>query len=173
MANQSRDLLNADELLAEPLVPASRMKRFLNLLIDTVFFYIIIVALTFIIGLMVTVMGADANNSVSVLQLDQLIDHLLKVLFFVGFFGYYITFEAWLSKTPGKMITNTKVVDNEGQKPGFTTIFWRSLSRIVPFDAFTFLRENPIGIHDRISKTMVVNDKPRSSLDLSLRQLPE
>jgi uncharacterized RDD family membrane protein YckC len=164
MDNQSLDLLNADELLAEPLTPTTRTKRFLNLLIDTVFFYILLFA---IIGLFTLV---EAGTAESMDQANPLIVQLIGTLLFAA---YYAVFEAWLGKTPGKIITKTKVVDNEGKKPGFKAIVGRSLARIIPFEAFSFLRETPIGIHDRMSQTMVIDDRPRSSLDLSLRQQSE
>ncbi|SFC91623.1 RDD family protein [Spirosoma endophyticum] len=164
MDNQSRDLLNADELLAEPLVPASRMKRFLNSLIDTVFFYIILVT----IGVIFTLLIPGSTEAIN--RLNPLVVQVMGMLLFGG---YYIVFETWLGKTPGKMITRTKVVDNEGEMPGFKVIIGRSFARLIPFEAFSFLQEKPVGIHDRMSQTMVVDDKPRSSLDLSLRQLTE
>ncbi|CAN5586290.1 hypothetical protein BH09BAC4_BH09BAC4_44600 [soil metagenome] len=171
MDNQSRDLLNADELLAEPLVPASRTKRFLNLLIDTTFFYILIFSLVMVIGIGVELISPGTSSSF--VETDRSANLLINMLFFALFLTYYIAFETWLGRTPGKMITKTKVVDRAGRKPVLVSIFWRNLARFMPFEAFSFLREKPIGIHDRISKTMVVNDLPEPSLDLLLRQLPE
>lgn len=164
MDNQSRDLLDADELLAEPLIPATRTKRFLNLLIDTVFFYIFMIT----IGVVAVLINPEAMDSLA--QTNPLIDRLISTLLFVG---YYVVFETWLGKTPGKMITKTRVVDEEGQQPGFKTILGRSFARIIPFDAFTFFKETPIGMHDRIAHTLVIDDRPRLSFDQSLRNMPE
>ena len=163
MDNQSRDLLNADELLAEPLVPASRMKRFLNSLIDTVFFYILLSAIGVVFVLVVP--GGDAA-----IDRNPITAQLISILLFIA---YYALFESWLGKTIGKVITKTKVVDSEGEKPDFKAIVGRSFARLIPFEAFSFLRETPTGIHDRMTNTMVVDDKPRSSFDRSLRQQPD
>jgi len=164
MDNQSRDLLDADELLAEPLRPASRTKRLLNLLIDTVFFYILVISIASVTALI--------NPSVieTIEQTNPLVDRVIYWLFFMV---YYVIFETWLGKTPGKMITKTKVVDKNGQKPNFTTVAGRSFSRLIPFEAFSFLRENPIGIHDRMAHTMVVDDRPDRSFDWSIRTMPD
>jgi uncharacterized RDD family membrane protein YckC len=59
------------------------------------------------------------------------------------------------------MITKTKVVSRKtGKKPPFWTIVGRTFARLIPFDGFSFLTENPIGWHDSLSGTMVVNDIP-------------
>jgi len=44
----------------------------------------------------------------------------------------------------------------DGNKPSFGLILGRSLSRIIPFDALSFLGANAIGWHDTISKTRVI-----------------
>ena len=159
MNNQSRDLLNADELLAEPLTPARWTKRLANLLIDTFFFYLFILVIGFVAAMI---------NPAVIDWLDEthpLVDRLIGSLLFVA---YYVIFENWLGKTPGKMITKTKVVDVKGEKPTFTTLLGRNFSRLIPFDALTFFRETPIGMHDRIAHTLVVDDRPRFSFDRSL-----
>lgn len=70
---------------------------------------------------------------------------------------YYLFFEFVLQRTPGKFITKTKVVKKDGTKPSFLSIIYRTFSRFIPFDAFSFLfRNNPIGWHDNISDTIVV-----------------
>ncbi|OGC84984.1 hypothetical protein A3F55_01175 [Candidatus Adlerbacteria bacterium RIFCSPHIGHO2_12_FULL_53_18] len=70
---------------------------------------------------------------------------------------YYIFFESIWQRTPGKWATGTKVVKLDGTKPGFWRIVGRSFSRLIPFEALSFLFGHyPYGWHDRISKTMVV-----------------
>ncbi|WP_461146831.1 RDD family protein [Spirosoma pulveris] len=160
MELHTRDLLNADELLAEPCLPASQGKRFLNLLIDFVFFYIIMVTVGVIVFLI----------SPYLLDSKILINRVTSMLLYVA---YYLAFEAWLGKTPGKILTKTKVVNKNGQKPDLLTCLWRNLARLIPFDTFTFLREKPIGMHDRMSGTMVVDDRPSLSLDQSIRNTPD
>lgn len=164
MDASSRDLLDADELLAEPLKPAQWSKRLANVFIDFFFFYVLIITLGVIIALI------NPNWIDAIANSDSALDRIVSTLLYIS---YYVAFEGWLGKTPGKIITKTKVVDKDGQKPTWISIVWRSLGRIIPFDAFTFLKPNPIGMHDRLANTMVVDNRPRKSLDRSLAHLPE
>ncbi|HWB33836.1 MAG TPA: RDD family protein [Candidatus Paceibacterota bacterium] len=80
----------------------------------------------------------------------------LLILSYTGIL-YYVLFESIWQRTLGKWITNTKVVKLDGTKPGFWRIVGRSLLRLVPFEAFSFVfGEHPFGWHDRLSGTMVV-----------------
>jgi uncharacterized RDD family membrane protein YckC len=60
-------------------------------------------------------------------------------------------------RTVAKYITGTQVISTDGTKPTTRQIIYRSLSRIVPFDALSFLGEN--GWHDKWSETRVINIK--------------
>jgi uncharacterized RDD family membrane protein YckC len=71
---------------------------------------------------------------------------------------YYGLFETLLSRTPGKFITNTRVVMRDGAKPGNNAILIRTLCREIPLEALSFLFMPPMGFHDILSKTMVVNN---------------
>lgn len=77
---------------------------------------------------------------------------------------YYIFFEMVYGKTPGKFITKTVVVDEKGRKPGSSQIVIRSLARIIPFEPFSFFLAPPRGWHDSLSKTYVVKDDVRASV---------
>ncbi|MVM37867.1 RDD family protein [Spirosoma sp. HMF3257] len=164
MDTLSRDLLNADELLGNLVTPTSRLKRLANFLLDLVFFYIIV----FTIGLIVMLIYPEIGYSFE--PINPLVDRLIGTLFYST---YYVIFKTWLGKTLGKIITKTKVVNKQGQKPDFSTVLVRNLVRAIPLDAFTFLRENPIGMHDRMSNTMVIDDRPLLTLDQSLHIIPD
>lgn len=69
--------------------------------------------------------------------------------------AYYVLFEAIFGRTPGKLITGTRVVTLDGAKPGFGQIIGRSFARLVPFEPFSFLGSRG-GWHDRWSGTRVV-----------------
>jgi uncharacterized RDD family membrane protein YckC len=85
---------------------------------------------------------------------------------YVIFVSYYVLFEGLLQgKTPGKFITNTRVVTLDGYLPNSNSILLRSFSRLVPFEAFSFLAKKPNGWHDRWSDTIVIDEK--------LSKLPE
>jgi uncharacterized RDD family membrane protein YckC len=76
-------------------------------------------------------------------------------------FVYYFVFEVTFQKTPGKFITGTKVVMEDGSKPDITTIAKRTLIRLVPFDVISMYTGKEIENkgtwwHDRWAATRVV-----------------
>lgn len=109
---------------------ASQNKRFLNFLLDSGLIYLLIIfSPNFIFDFLILIPPA-----------------------------YYLLFEGLFHKTPAKFFTKTIVKKSDGKNLGFKDIFIRTLSRFIPFEAFTFLgNKNPIGWHDRISKTLVVS----------------
>ena len=68
---------------------------------------------------------------------------------------YYFVFEAMMQRTPGKIFTDTIVIDEYGNKPGLDTIIVRSICRMFPFEAISFLGGGR-GWHDKWSKTFVI-----------------
>ncbi len=71
-------------------------------------------------------------------------------------FIYYFLFEIIFGVTLGKMITKTKVTDVFGNRPTFFSIFIRSLARLIPFEALSFLSSKGRGWHDFFSGTYVI-----------------
>jgi uncharacterized RDD family membrane protein YckC len=76
------------------------------------------------------------------------------VIFLVYFFQEFI-----FGKTLGKLITGTHVVDAKGNRPTFWQFVGRTVSRMIPFEAFSFLWSDKRGWHDTISDTYVIKDK--------------
>ena len=70
--------------------------------------------------------------------------------------AYYITMEATCGRTLGKLVTGTKVVDQNGRSPTLRQVVIRSLTRLIPFEPFSFLGKSAYGWHDSFSKTYVV-----------------
>jgi len=70
---------------------------------------------------------------------------------------YFTFFELIFGATPAKFLTETRVVDLNNQKPGTKAVIFRTLSRHIPFDAFSFIVTN--GWHDNLSDTTVVREK--------------
>ena len=71
---------------------------------------------------------------------------------------YYLIFEGLFHATPIKFLTGTRVVNVKTAKsPGFGKIIIRSLSRRIPFEAFSFVFGKK-GWHDSISETAVVHE---------------
>jgi len=136
------------EIKETSLNPTTQGKRLINLLMDWAGIYLFSLASGYILGYtgLYYSLGLEGMN-------ETLLGAIFSVL-------YYIIMESIWSKTLGKFVTKTRVVMNDGSKPEFIDILKRSFTRIVPFEAFTFLGENrPIGLHDRWSKTIVVDEK--------------
>jgi len=126
---------------------APRSRRFVNSLLDTLCFLVIM----FLLGL--------AN---SVLHLKFGVDLLASagpVFSLAVSTCYHLLPEVLTGKTPGKYLTRTRVVDENGGRAKPVQILLRSLYRFVPFDAFSFLFEGRPGWHDRWSKTRVIMDR--------------
>ena len=119
--------------------------RFLNFIIDRV----IMLILAFVMGVVLALINPVIIDSLD--GMSTLMDYVITAILAVF---YYTILEATTGQTIGKMITGTKVVDENGEKPDFGTIMVRSFSRIVPFDAFSFLGTK--GWHDSWSNTHVV-----------------
>jgi Predicted membrane protein/domain len=79
--------------------------------------------------------------------------HFLFVL--AAFFGYYIFMETTYQTTVGKLITKTRVVMKDGNKPGISDIIGRTACRLIPLDPISFLFV-PDYFHDFLSGTTVV-----------------
>lgn len=74
---------------------------------------------------------------------------------YIGYAIYYFMFEHFLQTTPGKMLTNTLIINQYGQKPELNELIVRSLVRLVPFEPLSCLSDR--GWHDRWSGTWVVS----------------
>jgi len=84
-------------------------------------------------------------------------------LFEEFFFGnvhiviYCLIAELAFGTTLGKLISRCKIVDIYGEKPTKQSILARSVSRLIPFEIFSFLTEYCRGWHDKLSHTYVVD----------------
>ena len=132
---------------------ASKNIRFFNFIIDLAFLNI----LKLIIYLVSAFIPYNDN---CLLNWFISFDKTESFLFFcVLMFLYYSLFEISTSKTLAKYITKTLVVMEDGSKPEPSTIFGRSLIRLIPIEYFTFLRGRKLGMHDDYSNTFVVLEK--------------
>jgi uncharacterized RDD family membrane protein YckC len=124
--------------------------RFANYILDFIAYYI----LTFLVGIVFGIILLLTETDPSWLENLSVFSKLF--FYFTLKSSYYIFFEAVFGQTLGKMITKTKVVDENGDKPTLERIMTRTLCRFIPFEAFSFLVPNPIGWHDSLSRTRVV-----------------
>ncbi|HEY4694449.1 MAG TPA: RDD family protein [Candidatus Nanoarchaeia archaeon] len=127
------------------LKPASWIRRFINFVLDLIGYYLFAFPVGYVFGLL---FGPNVFDNVN---------DVILGLFVAA--TYYIIFESLLARSPAKFITRTKVVNLEGKKPDFGQVLGRTFSRFIPFEIFSFLEANPIGWHDKLPKTMVVNDE--------------
>ena len=67
--------------------------------------------------------------------------------------------ESLTGRTMAKLITRTKVVMENGDKPTFEVILTRTLCRLIPFNWISFLGDDGVGWHDSLSKTRVISVK--------------
>jgi uncharacterized RDD family membrane protein YckC len=142
-------------------------KRFLNYILDFIFLLFFAYGFGFFLGMMLGVIFAASPDFLyyilTKLENNKLFDYSLRV---VVIMVYFVVSEALTGRTLAKFITRTKVVTEEGEKPGFQTIFIRSLCRLVPLDNFSFLWAETTGWHDRWSKTIVIDcSKQKTSLE--------
>ncbi|WGH74304.1 RDD family protein [Tenacibaculum tangerinum] len=128
--------------------------RFANYLLDRIFLLIISVITGYLWGMILVVVSPNSLNSLE--SMGRLEEFFWG--FVIGFF-YYSFFEALTGRSLAKLITNTKVVDENGNKPTFEMILVRSLCRYIPFNAFSFLGSDAVGWHDSLSKTRVIKIK--------------
>ncbi len=147
-----REFRVTDEMLA------SKSKRFANYIIDRILFYLFFIVIAFITVIIAELLGNESIIQVlyDLENMNPLLDTLITWVIFVIF---YCILESLSQRTIGKLITQTKVVLENGEKPSFEIIIIRSLCRIIPFEPFSFLGDLPKGWHDTLSKTFVVDIK--------------
>ena len=132
--------------------PCPVVLRILDLVVDLVCIQLVIYLLAFFLG---GVFGILQRRGAAVGGLRALI----FVVFLAGVFAYYFIFEYRLGKTPGKFLTRTRVVTGEGGAPGRRAILVRTATRFIPFEWVSFIQKKPVGWHDSLSGTMVVEDR--------------
>ncbi len=135
---------------------ASSGARFANSFLDGIFLQIVYYVSIFIFGMVYTLIVGE-NIDENSIDNDAAIGFSFMLVYFLFYFGYFILMEYFFGKTLGKYITGTSVISIDGTKPTIGQITGRTFSRLVPFDAFSFLGEN--GWHDSWSDTRVINTK--------------
>lgn len=146
---------------------ANKWRRFFNLIIDTMVIYGIFA----VVGVIAVAFGFE-----QVLAWIEGISRIGDILLTAAVrFLYYTLFEGLFGFSIGKLITNTRVVDESGNRLPFGRVALRSLCRHIPFEPFSLLfsdDEIRRGWHDSLAKSYVVVRgtqsrpvaKPRASL---------
>lgn len=144
---QKSDIATKD--MAATNIFASQGIRLANYLIDAISMYVIV----FVLAVIVVIVSGPVFTS----ELSDIESKGLGILSMILYYGFCET--VW-GRTIGKVLTKTKVVNKSGVKPSFSQIIKRTISRIVPFEPFSFLGSaNPaLGWHDKWSDTFVVKN---------------
>lgn len=131
---------------------ASQGQRFANYILDYICQIVLMFGSVFVLAIIATVNGNEKFVA-RIGAMNQLEQYALGAVIVLV---YYNISEIFFSRTIGKLATNTIVVDRNGNKPDSNEILVRSLCRLIPLEAFSFLGAPDKGWHDRISKTYVV-----------------
>ncbi|MGV3697127.1 RDD family protein [Flavobacterium sp.] len=138
----------SEEILATPL------KRFLNFAIDMVTLSILLV-----IASEIYLSGATVAEKKEFMN-RFLANKLLQTMVISGFtLVYYNLFEIFTARTVGKFCTGTQVVTENGGKPHYEAVMYRSLVRVIPLYWIFSIVSPTKGLQDLISKTYVVDKK--------------
>jgi uncharacterized RDD family membrane protein YckC len=131
---------------------ASRQQRFLNLIIDLAFEYVIWIS----VGATIAIFADVANSSVLKAWISNMgvFEKGISFAIIAGFY-YYLT-ELYFSRSLAKFLTQTYVIMKDGSKPKYKSILKRTLCRFIPFEIFSFLGGEAGGWHDSMSETYVV-----------------
>ena len=131
---------------------ATQGQRFLNLLVDLFFIYIIVLSVATTIILIADVTGHfSVSTWVETMSWTAILGYSLVILFL-----YYFLTEVYFSRTLAKFVTRTVVVQKGGTKPTIKMIFIRTICRFIPFEPLSYLGNATRGWHDSISGTYVV-----------------
>jgi len=147
----------------DELTIAHTWQRFVTMLVDTTCIYIISIFVFFVIGIIIVVAGGDEADVNEVADSSMLANLGLGVLLN---FLYYVPQEAIWGRTIGKLVVRTKIVNEDGSRLTAARAFGRTAARLIPFEAFSFLGGGgqPVGIHDGISHSRVVDLRRSSSI---------
>lgn len=130
----------------EDIYVSSKYRRFFEYLIDRIAIYILVVAYL------------CTKDEYEVLYMSEGEYILISVCILLA---YYFILELLFSQTLGKLILGLQVVGEDGKKPSVMAILKRTIFRLIPFDALSFLfggwddGELTGSWHDRLSRTYV------------------
>lgn len=150
----------SDKLISEiQLVPATTGQRFLNYLIDNLLLQYGLSMLTgMAVGMLLTVLFPDYMVELSQSTDTFALLPLAYLILIVNYLVYYTICEkAFKGYTLGKLITGTRAIREDGNELTIKDALLRSLSRMVPFEAFSAFGGYPW--HDSWTKTRVIKSR--------------
>lgn len=132
----------------QEIVPVGKWYRFGNLLID----YVVFMLLGIFLGITIFFLFGEEGLRVLESTPDLVIGIPIVLV-------YYTVMESLTGRTIGKILTGTKVVNAEGNRITFGQVLGRSFSRLIPFEAFSFLFGSGRGLHDSLPNTYVIRSR--------------
>lgn len=147
-------MVKSTYVLEKKLLTSDR-DRFFNGVIDFVFISVFIFVFSFFVVIVGNVFQWNIYSA------------WVEIMISLGVIGTYLSFatiyylflEGLFGRTIGKIVTGSVVVDENGLKPSFKIIFIRTVCRLIPFEALSFLSKSARFWHDSFSKTYVVEKK--------------
>lgn len=124
--------------------------RLVNYLLDSVFIFLFVLFITLLIKYLPFLSSEETTLTY---EENKFSDSILYILLI---YAYYFVLEVSTGRTFAKFITNTKVVTTELKKPTIGAILIRTLCRFIPLEPFSFISDDDLGWHDKLSKTAVI-----------------
>ncbi|MTB52115.1 RDD family protein [Lewinella sp. W8] len=139
---------------------APKSKRLGNYLLDYIGFYAMSMGFGLLLGFLLMVLPVDFleqwiddDGSGNFWAFDLVFGIILSL-------SYYTCFEYFTQgKSLGKLVTRTRAVRLDNEPLTFRDALLRSAIRMIPFEAFSFLREENTGWHDMWTDTKVILDQ--------------
>ena len=168
---QASDAALVDTTVLWDVEGAGKWRRFFNFVIDTLMVYGIFA----VVGVAAVVFGFE-----QVIAWIESISRITDILLTAAVrFLYYTLIEGMFGFSIGKLITNTRVVDESGNRLSFGRTALRSLCRYIPFEPFSLLFSDSDvrrAWHDSLAKSYVIVRgsvaKPRASLSAQFADGP-
>ncbi len=134
------------------IVQASHGKRFVNHIVDI----IVCMILAFILSSLIFIIYPSlANSIIEDNPVTQLFLQIAWMLVLACLMGIFETITK--GRSPGKYLTGTKVVNQDGTTISAATAFKRGFIRIIPFEIFSALGSPCFPWHDKWSNTYVID----------------
>ena len=134
---------------------ATRIKRLINFMIDTLI--IIIIWFATISMIIKWLYDTGLINWIEGKTYDLNFTIIPYILF------YYLILEGFFKTSIGKLITRTKIIRMNGDKIKFSDAVIRTIFRFIPLEQLSYLSSFPVGWHDSISNTRVINTNSKKS----------
>lgn len=132
-----------------------KWQRFFHWVVDLTVMSLVVIPVIISLGYWLADSGILSGNET--LQIFFRGRWSLYTIIFLFILIYYPISEILFGSSPGKFLTESRVVNSKAESPNSSTIFLRTLCRNIPFDAFSFFSKR--GWHDSLSETYVVKEK--------------